>query len=58
MEKLLLLGLVQIINNEELQDKAVAIVAGVLADVLPDVTEDALGMFLEKLGRLLTEINP
>ncbi len=58
MEKLLLLVLAQIIMNEELQDEAAQHVAEFLANALPDVTEDAIGSFLAKIGDKLTDVNP
>lgn len=50
MDKLLLLVLAQIINSEELQEQAAPHVAEFLSNALPDVTEDAIGAFLEKIG--------
>lgn len=50
MDKLFLLVLAQIINNEELQDRAAQHVAEFLVNALPDVTEDAIGEFLVKIG--------
>jgi len=58
VEKLLLLVLAQILNDESLQDKAAQHVAEFLANALPDVTEDAIGSFLEKVGDKLTAFNP
>ena len=58
MEKLLLLVLAQILNDEGLQDKAAQHVAEFLANALPDVTEDAIGEFLAKVGDKLTAFNP
>ena len=58
MEKLFLLVLTQILNNEDLQDKAAQHVAEFLANALPDVTEDAIGEFLLKVGDKLTVFNP
>ncbi len=58
MEKLLLLVLAQILMNEELQDKAAQHAAEFLANALPDVTEDAIGEFLTKIGDKLTAQNP
>lgn len=57
MDKLLLLVLAQILNNEELQDRAAQAIAEFLANALPDVTEDAIGSFLEKIGDKLTAAN-
>lgn len=57
MDKLLLLVLAQIINSEELQDRAAQHVAEFLANALPDVTEDAIGAFLEKIGEKLIAVN-
>lgn len=50
MDKLLLLVLAQIINSEDLQEKAAQHVAEILVNALPDVTEDAIGSFLVKIG--------
>ena len=58
MEKLFLLILAQILNDESLQDKAAQHVAEFLANALPDVTEDAIGSFLAKIGDKLTTYNP
>ncbi len=58
MEKLLLLVLTQILMSEDLQDKAAQHAAEFLANALPDVTEDAIGSFLEKVGDRLISANP
>ena len=58
MEKLLLLVLAQILMNEELQDRAAQHAAEFLANALPDVTEDAIGEFLAKIGDKLVAFNP
>ena len=57
MDKLLLLVLAQIINSEELQEQAAQHVAAFLANALPDVTEDAIGSFLGKIGDKLIAAN-
>lgn len=57
MDKLFLLVLAQIINSEELQDKAAQHVAEFLANTLPDVSEDAIGSFLAKIGDKLIAAN-
>ncbi len=57
MEKLLLLVLAEILMNEESQDKAAQHVAEFLANALPDVTEEAIGEFLAKIGDKLTDMN-
>ena len=58
MEKILLLVLAQILNDETLQDVAAQHVAEFLVNTLPDVTEDAIGSFLEKVGDKLINANP
>jgi len=58
VEKLFLLVLAQILMSEDLQDKAAQHAAEFLANALPDVTEDAIGNFLAKIGDKLTAFNP
>lgn len=57
MDKLLLLVLAQIINSEDLQEQAAQHVAEFLVNALPDVTEDAIGEFLQKVGRKIFDAN-
>ena len=57
MDRIILLVLAQIINDDRLQDQAAQAVAEFLANGLPDVTEDAIGAFLVKVGDKLTAAN-
>ena len=57
MDKLLLLVLAQILMNEETQDKAAQAVAEFLVNALPDVTEDAIGNFIAKIGEKVVSAN-
>ena len=58
MEKIIFMVLAQILNDEGLQDKAAQAVAEFLANALPDVTEDAIGSFIAKIGDKLEAYNP
>jgi len=58
VEKIIFMVLAQILNDESLQDKAAQAVAEFLANALPDVTEDAIGSFIAKIGDKLEAYNP
>jgi len=58
VEKIIFMVLAQILNDEGLQDKAAQAVAEFLANALPDVTEDAIGSFIAKIGDKLEAYNP
>ena len=57
MNKLFLLVLAQIIMDPLLRGQAAQSVAEFLANTLPDVTEDAIGAFLDEVGDKLTADN-
>ena len=57
MEKLFLQTHTRFLMNDDLQDKAAQHVAEFLANAFPDVTEDAIGEFLVKIGDKLTAFN-
>ncbi len=58
MEKIIFLILSQILNNDDLQDKAAQAVAEFLANRIPDVAEDTVGEFVALVGDKLTAYNP
>lgn len=47
-----------IVSNPQLQEQAAGPVANMLANVLPDVTEDHIASFLHKVATKLEAANP
>ncbi len=58
MEKLFIIVFTQILMSEDLRDMAAQHIAELLANALPDLTEDAIGDFLAKIGDKLVAFNP
>jgi len=54
MEKLLLLVLAQIIRDPDLRDQAAQRAAELLANGVPDVTQDDINAFLEAVSEKLS----
>jgi len=56
--KILLPLLPIILGSDQLQDAVAKPAADALADVLPDVAEDHIATFLEKIAANLRAVNP
>lgn len=57
MNPVLLMLITTVLGNPALQDAVAQPLADVLANALPDVTEDVLGDFLMKVGAKLKAAN-